>query len=209
MPNLNLKFFEREAPIVARDLLGKIIVHRTPSTILAARIVETEAYLGEADPASHAFRGPTKRNQAMFTHGGACYVYLSYGVHFCVNVVTGIVGQGEAVLLRAALPITTEQIYKNRNISPEKTPPFRLIDGPGKLTTGLAITLADNGKTFVSETLYIFDDGEKIKPKNVSTTPRIGITKAVDLPLRFMLKREEWPVYYNEKCLNGTFLEKL
>src|SRR5688500_526910 len=104
MARLPRSFFLRPTVTVARDLLGKTLVHRTQEGLAAGRIVEVEAYLGEDDPASHAFRGPRGRAEMMFRAGGVAYVYFSYGVHWCANVVTGEAGTGGAVLIRALEP---------------------------------------------------------------------------------------------------------
>ncbi|MCB0360779.1 MAG: DNA-3-methyladenine glycosylase, partial [Bdellovibrionales bacterium] len=106
---LPTEFFLQKTEVVARKLLGKVLLRVLGESVLAARIVEVEAYLGSDDPASHAYRGPSKRNQSMFLAGGTCYVYLSYGVHYCMNVATGKPGVGEAVLLRALEPLEGEK----------------------------------------------------------------------------------------------------
>ncbi|MHB1209385.1 MAG: DNA-3-methyladenine glycosylase [Acidimicrobiales bacterium] len=132
------QFFERHPDAVARDLIGSLIVVRAESGTVRARVVETEAYGGEDDSASHAFRGPTPRSAIMFGPAGYLYVYLSYGMHWCMNVVTGTEGTASAVLLRAAqlLPALDGALLDERE---------GLLRGPGLLTRGLGITGEDNG----------------------------------------------------------------
>ncbi|MDE3057558.1 MAG: DNA-3-methyladenine glycosylase, partial [Bacteroidota bacterium] len=115
MNKLPRSFYTRPALTVARELLGKILVRKIGSVMLTGKIVEAEAYLGESDPASHAFRGKTERNSVMFRDGGYLYVYFTYGMHFCSNVVTGKEGIARAVLLRAVEPVEgIEAMKKNR-----------------------------------------------------------------------------------------------
>ena len=167
---------------VARDLLNASIV-ADPGTAdeVRARIVEVEAYLGEDDPASHAYRGPTPRSSIMFGPPGHLYVYLSYGVHYCANLVCGEVGSAAAVLLRAAALESGEPVVRARRAT---TPARdRLLSGPGNLCRGLAITAVDNDLDVC--------DGGRIRLElpggavPVSLGPRVGITRAADLPLRF------------------------
>ena len=138
MQQLERQFFEREPDVVARELIGAIVIVRDGSTEIRARILETEAYGGEDDPASHAFRGPTPRSAIMFGPAGHLYVYLSYGVHWCMNVVTGSEGTASAVLLRAAEVMAS---FECDIPSGDEV----LLRGPGLLTRGLGITGADNG----------------------------------------------------------------
>ncbi len=189
-------FYEDETLVVARRLLGKVlVVHAASATrsikdTIAVEIVEVEAYLGGADPASHAYRGVTKRNAVMFEGGGSCYVYLSYGLNYCMNVSTRGPGIGEAVLFRAARPIFgIDSIRKRRALI--KTD-FGLLNGPGKLTKGLGIDLTYNGFTFDRPDFKIVDLGTRVPAKLISESPRIGISKAAEKPWRFFLKDSPW-----------------
>jgi DNA-3-methyladenine glycosylase len=149
-----------------------------------ARIVETEAYLGRDDPASHAYRGRRHPgNEALYGPRGSWYVYRSYGLHWCANLVTGVRGRGSAVLLRG-LCITdgVETATKRRGA----VPPVRLADGPGKLCQALAIDRSLDGRSMRSSPVRV-GPGELREREVVEVTPRIGITKAADWPLRFVV----------------------
>ncbi len=142
-------------------------------------IIEVEAYAGDQDPASHTYRGPTPRNTAMFGPAGTLYVYRSYGLHWCMNVVTGPVGVGHAVLVRAGIPTVGRETMELRRGRPD-----HLADGPGKLTQALGVTAAHNGSTLGEGEISLLPGGGEDIP--FEATPRIGITKAVDRPWRFV-----------------------
>lgn len=162
-PNrLPAEFFARDATEVAPELLHKILRVDGPLGPVDARITEVEAYTQD-DPASHSFRGPTARNAVMFGPPGRLYVYLIYGMHHCVNLVTGAEGDGQAVLVRA---VVIDGV------------PRRRTDGPGKLTKVLGIDRRRDG-----DEALVIDDGVTVPSAEV--TPRIGITKAVDWPRRW------------------------
>ena len=150
-------------------------------TQVSGRIVETEAYT-RSDPASHSFNGPTARNAVMFGPPGRLYVYLSYGIHCCANVVTGGDGDGQAVLLRAVMPLEGLDVIRSRRRGRSDR---ELANGPGKLCEALGITLADDGTslTDASSMIRIVDDGTP--PPEPIVGPRIGITRGVDTPWRF------------------------
>jgi DNA-3-methyladenine glycosylase len=167
--------------IVARDLLGRILFYRTPEGLLAGRIVETEAYTGEADPASHAFRGRTARNAVMFGAAGHAYVYFSYGVHYCLNVTADVRGVAGAVLLRALEPLAGMEVMRLRG---DHGPEARLLSGPGKIGRGFGLSLKDNGRDFTRGPLGVAA-GTPVPDGRVAITRRIGISRAVDLPFRF------------------------
>lgn len=181
-------FFDAPPERVARALLGKILLHRTGSDPLAGRVVETEAYLGEQDPAAHAASGRTARNQVLFGPAGHAYVYSIYGLHYCLNV--SCLGEGipGCVLLRALEPLAGfPQMRSNRNLDPAAALD-KLTSGPGKLCQAMGITrAADNGRNLTSAAspLAFYDDG--FQCGEISVTPRIGIRKAEDLPLRYFL----------------------
>jgi DNA-3-methyladenine glycosylase len=169
---LSRAFFRRPAEVVARALVGKILVRRIGEKIFRARVVETEAYLGPQDLASHAAKGRTKRTEVLFGPAGRAYVYLIYGLHEMLNVVAGQTGEGQAVLIRAAEALDGWKAD---------------LSGPGRLTRELKITRAMHGLDITVGDLYFANDAEH-KPK-VVTTKRIGIDYAggwKDAPLRFL-----------------------
>jgi len=164
-----------DAPEVAPNLLNKLLVHGP----CVGRIVEVEAYR-EDDPASHTFRGRTQRNEIMFGPAGHLYVYFTYGMHFCANVVTGADGAGAAVLLRAVDPVAgLELMSERRGGRPQ------LADGPAKLCQAFGIAGDLNGVDLLTgDGVGLFDDGVP-PPSDPRVGPRIGITKAVDVPWRW------------------------
>ena len=168
---------------VAEELLGKVLVHRTPAGDAAGMIVETEAYIGEDDPACHAAPGPTRRNAPLYGPPGHAYVYLNYGIHYLVNAVTEAEGHPAAVLIRALAPVDGVTLMRKR-----RAPAGRHVDdadlcrGPGNLTRALGITLTDNLLDLVSSRLAIEDHGHV--PGAVTWGPRVGITVGVDRPWR-------------------------
>ena len=168
---------------MARDLLGCTLFYRTPEGLLAGRIVETEAYRGEADPASHAFRGRTARNAVMFGAAGHAYVYFSYGVHYCLNVTADAPGVAGAVLLRALEPLAGMEIMRRRGDHGQEV---RLLSGPGKIGRGFGLDLKDNGRDFTRGALGLAA-GMPVPNREVAVTRRIGISRAVELPYRFLV----------------------
>ena len=180
-PRLPRSFFAREPVVLARDLLGRVLFYRTPQGLLAGRIVETEAYTGEADPASHAFRGRTPRNAVMFGPAGHAYVYFTYGMHHCLNVTAGPSGTAGAVLLRALEPLAGAEIMRARG---DRGPEVRLLSGPGKIGRAFGLMLADNGRDFTRGPLGL-SAGSPVPDREVAASARIGISRAVDLPYRF------------------------
>jgi DNA-3-methyladenine glycosylase len=180
-PRLPRGFFARDPVVLARDLLGRVLFYKTPEGLLAGRIVETEAYTGEADPASHAFRGRTTRNAVMFGPAGHAYVYFTYGMHYCLNVTAEAAGTAGAVLLRALEPLAGVEIMRARG---DHGPESRVLSGPGKIGRALGLTLADNGRDFTRGPLGLAA-GWPVPNREVATSPRIGISRAVDLPYRF------------------------
>jgi DNA-3-methyladenine glycosylase len=185
-------FFNRDPRLVGRELLGKVLLRREGHATLAGRIVELEAYLGADDDAAHAASGKTSRNEVLFGPPGHAYVYFIYGNHYCLNVSCLPIGDAGSLLIRALEPIDgIEKMALNRDLEPDK---LRLIaSGPGRLAEALAITrMRDNGKDLVSpeSDLQILSDG--FKPEAIRETARIGITKSVDLPLRFSVAGSEY-----------------
>jgi DNA-3-methyladenine glycosylase len=185
--SLPIEFYARNTEQVARELLGKILVHASPDGIIAATIVETEAYV-YGDAASHAYAGPTKRNKVMFGPVGFLYVYLSYGIHDMVNIVTGAKHTGEAVLLRAAMPVAGLDTIRHNRSQPT-APAHKLASGPGRLAQAFSISRhLHNGASLTNHQSSLWvSDGEKGADFEIVTTTRIGITKAADKPLRFYI----------------------
>ncbi len=178
-------FYLRPTLTVAKDLLGKLLVRKLGKKTLAGRIVEVEAYLGEIDPASHAYRGKTKRNEVMFLEGGHLYVYFTYGMHFCSNVVTERRGKGRAILLRALEPLRgMSTMVKNRGGVEDDT---KLTSGPARLCQALAIGRKENGIDLTGSEIYI-GRGAKIASSRIGRTRRIGIRKGAEKPWRFHVK---------------------
>ncbi len=177
---------------VARDLLGKILVRTTRGGSVAVRITEVEAYLGIADPACHTFGGRrTARVETMWGEAGLAYVYLVYGLHHCLNVVTVGPGEPEAVLIRGGVPLSGHELVRARRRV--KGPPERWLNGPGKLCQGLGITVADNGTDLCAADggLWIGEDGVEVPENRVLRGPRVGVAyagEAAEWPLRFQAK---------------------
>ncbi len=179
--------------MVARELLGKLLIRRDGRRLLAGRIVEDEAYLGKDDPAAHAFAGKTARNFVLFGPPGFAYVYFIYGNHYCLNVSCMPEGQGEGVLFRAMEPvygIETMALARDFELpaSPRPSQLRMISSGPGRMAEAMGITRErDNNHDFTSRKsgLWLADDG--FRPERIAATPRIGITKAVDHPLRFLI----------------------
>lgn len=184
-------FFARDPRRVARDLLGKVLVRQTGKARLTARIVEVEAYLGEKDPAAHAFAGQTLRNAVLFGPPGHAYIYFIYGNHYCLNVSCESEGKAGSVLFRALEPLSgIEEMARARGITINRPSDLRkLTTGPGRLSEAFGITRArDNGCDLTDESngLFLADDGFRVG--RIRTTRRIGITKAADKPLRYILE---------------------
>jgi DNA-3-methyladenine glycosylase len=181
---LPTSFYDREADLVARDLLGAILEHRTPQGTATGRIVEVEAYMGPHDPACHAAAGLTKRTRPLFGPPGSSYVYFIYGNHWCVNAVTREEGYGAAVLIRALEPIDGLALMRRRRrmVRDDRD----LANGPGKLCSALGIDAAQNGRSLQREPLRILA-GSPVDDADVRVSPRVGITKAADDKLRFFV----------------------
>ena len=191
---LSKSFYRRDVIKVAHDLLGKILVKVNGKEILSGKIVEVEAYHGDIDQAAHSYRGITKRNEIMFESGGYLYVYFTYGNHFCCNVVTGLKGQGTAVLIRAVEPVSgINSMIKNRFGRKLKNnlEIFNLTNGPGKTCKAFSIDKCHSGIDLTGDEIFIIK-GEKISKKNIGVSKRIGITKSVDLPWRFFIKNNPY-----------------
>lgn len=176
MSALSQVFFQKDAVELAQDLLGCILVHEANEGVTSGTIVETEAYSQE-DAASHSYKGETERTKAMFGPAGHAYIYFTYGMHYCFNVVSGEVGHGQGVLIRALEPVSGVDLMQRR-----RGRETDLCNGPAKLVQAMGITKADYGKSLFDSNLYI--KPRQAKPA-ISQGPRIGITQAVDVPWRF------------------------
>jgi DNA-3-methyladenine glycosylase len=180
VPPLSRDFYDRPTLDVARELLGKVLVHQIGRFVTAGRIVEVEAYIGESDPACHAAVGLTRRNEPLYGHPGFAYVYLNYGLHTLMNVVTEPQGAPAAVLIRALEPVEGIEIMRRRRsrtnkgtVAVRSIPDEGLCRGPGNLTRAMSITLRDNRRNLCGDRLYVEDRGGA-EPEIV-WTPRIGI----------------------------------
>jgi DNA-3-methyladenine glycosylase len=187
---LTRAFYQRNTLEVAPDLLGKLLIARSPQGLTAGRIVETEAYQGD-DPASHSAKGETPRASIMFGQPGIAYVYFIYGMYEMLNFVTEPVGQAGAVLIRAIEPVFGEVLMRRRRSvgRVHGAKPLRGVEltaGPGKLCRALGIRMADNGQRLDGPRLVVTEDPGFAPPKIV-TTPRVGITAATEKPWRYLL----------------------
>ncbi len=188
---LSPEFYLRDTVIVARELLGKYLVHETERGRLVCRITETEAYCGPADKACHSYqkRSPDGRTNIMYKAGGYSYVYLIYGMYHCFNVVTCPEGQPEAVLIRSAKPVEGIELMEQLRRSKKGAVPKvkDLLTGPGKLCTAMAISREQYGDCLWGEKLYLAE-GENVLPESIKTGPRINVDYAGEdalLPYRF------------------------
>jgi len=193
---LKSDFFNRDPRPVARALLGKLLIRKTPRGILAGRIVETEAYLGQGDAAAHSAAGKTARNAVLFGPPGRAYVYFIYGNHYCLNVSCLPDGIPGGVLFRALEPVTgVAQMAMARDIEVENATTLakisflkKISSGPGRLSEALGVTrVRDNGKNLASprSDLVIVDDGYRVR--RVIVTSRIGIVKSAERALRYFI----------------------
>jgi len=189
-------FYDRPTLDVARDLLGLVLVHNRRGLVTSGVIVEVEAYIGESDPACHAAPGPTRRNEPLYGVPGHAYVYLNYGIHCLVNVVTESHGSPAAVLIRALDPLDGVAVMRRRRARATKgrrrmrdsasLPSHDLCRGPGNLTMAMDITLAENRLDLIGERLYIDDRG--LRTGEIEWGPRIGIRVGTDSPWRAWVK---------------------
>ena len=181
LPALRREFYDREPALVARELLGKVLIRRSSAGLCAGRIVETEAYLSADDPACHSHRGKTARNASMFGHPGHAYVYMIHA-RWCFNAVTEAEHCGSAVLIRALEPLAGIELMQLRRGTDVL---LNLCRGPARLCQALDITRAQDGWDLtLGKTLWIGDDQFQAS-ETIVATPRIGISKAAELHLRF------------------------
>ncbi len=183
LKRLELDFYLQPTLKVAKELLGKIIVRKLKGQILAGKIVETEAYIGEDDPASHAFGGITQRNKIMYLLGGHIYVYFTYGMHYCFNVVTENEGFPSAVLIRAVKPIEGIELMKKFRRNDEIK---NLTNGPAKFCQAFAIDKSLNGKSLLGDEIFIVESIDNVKFK-IGRSPRVGVKSGLDKKWRFFI----------------------
>jgi len=182
---LQRSFYERDTVTVARELLGKILVRRIGATTLEGVIVEVEAYRGYDDPASHAYRGQTRRNLVMFGDPGHAYVYFTYGVHYCLNVTTEPAGQPGAVLIRALEPVKgTKRMIKERGTKEIG----ELTNGPARLTQAFVVTKALNGHDLTIGRKLFIRESNIPEPVEIESSARVGIRAGLERPWRFFIK---------------------
>ena len=184
-PPLPQDFYDRETALVARELLGARIECTTPEGTTVGRIVETEAYIGEDDPACHAAAGHTSRTAPLYGHPGTSYVYFIYGRYWCFNAVTRAEGLPSAVLVRAVEPVGGVELMRARR--PLARSLVDLTSGPGKLCLAMGIDGGHN-RLALDRRPLVLREGEPVADHDVLVTPRIGITKAADWPLRWIVK---------------------
>ncbi len=205
---LEREFYLRNTIKVAKDLLGKYLIRKLGRKHLVGKIVEVEAYLHN-DPASHSYRGKTKRNEVMFRQGGHLYVYFTYGMHFCCNVVTEDEGKGCAVLIRAVEPMENIELMKtHRKIGTTKNI-FNLTNGPAKLCQAFGLSRNENGTDLCGEQIWIGEInisknlnlsahtrsesmGQAGQKSKISSSSRIGITNGYEHQWRFYFKENRW-----------------
>lgn len=184
------KFFRRNTLDVAKDLLGKILIRKIDDkTYLSGKIVEVEAYMGDHDPACHAFQKVTGRSSTLYEDAGTIYVYFIYGNYYCFNVVTEEKGIGSAVLIRAVEPIDNIEIM--RNLRPKIKSIHDLTNGPSKFCLAFDIDRRFNGKKLSEDGIFISNPVKEDKFKIV-TSKRIGIVKGADFPYRFFIKNNPY-----------------
>lgn len=179
---ISRSFYAHPAAEVARDLLGKVVAREVGGEVVRGRVVETEAYCGETDPGSHAYRGLTQRTAVMFGPPGYLYVYFTYGMHYCMNVVTDSPDTAGAVLIRALEPIDGIDIMVRRRGKKNRV---NLCNGPAKLCQALAISRAQNGADLEGCEIWTEWSGPPTEPIAVSS--RVGLSAGRDLPMRFFL----------------------
>lgn len=185
---ISRSFFLDPPDLVARALLGKLLIRELDGQELVCRITETEAYFGSGDPAAHSFLGQTARTEVLFGAPGRAYVYLIYGMHFCLNISCEPEGQAGCVLLRAGEPLMGLSAMAQLRRLPPNGKPTLLTAGPGRLCQALGITRSEHNGLDVtnrSSTLRVEDDGSP--PPPVAVTARVGIRKAADRPARFYI----------------------
>jgi len=185
-------FYQHGVLVLARAVLGRRLVHDTPQGRAAGIVVEVEAYRGADDPASHAYRGPTARNATMFGPAGHAYVYFTYGMHYCLNLVAGPPGRALAVLIRALEPVEgLDLMRRRRGVEAAE----RLARGPGCVTQALGIGRGEDGLDLTRGPLWLADDPPRRGGHRIASGPRIGIRVATERPWRWWLE--------GNRCVSG------
>ena len=194
MKKLPLSFYLRDDVVqITKELLGKVLVTDWEGEKTSGRIVETEAYAGEIDRASHAYRGQTKRTSVMYGAGGVAYVYLCYGIHQMFNIVVSKNDTPHAILIRAVAPLEGIDIMLQR--TGKKVLDETLTRGPGNVGKALGFHTSQCGLSLLSDELYIADDGYKLSEEQIGISPRIGVAYAGEdalLPYRFYVKGDKY-----------------
>ncbi|MDF1544631.1 MAG: DNA-3-methyladenine glycosylase [bacterium] len=183
---LGRSFYDRPTLEIAPEILGKVLVYNSKRGRLSARVTEVEAYIGETDPACHAFGGPTRRSQPLFGFPGTAYVYLIYGVYFCFNFVTEREGKAAALLLRGAEAMEGVEIMHENSPGRKEN---RLLNGPGKFCRSFGIDLTHNGLDLTGNDIYLEDHSFAVT--EIGTSTRIGISKGKELMWRFFDVRSD------------------
>ncbi len=191
MKKLKEGFYQRSDTLtIARELLGKVLVTSWTDGITTGRIVETEAYMGAIDKASHAYGNRnTKRTGVMYQPGGVAYVYLCYGIHHLFNIVTGVDATPHVVLIRAIEPLEGKELMQKRTNSKQNEK--RIAAGPGKLTKAMGLTTAHSGFSLLGDEIFLLDDGMRLSEKEIIADQRIGVDYAGEdalLPYRFTIR---------------------
>jgi DNA-3-methyladenine glycosylase len=195
LKKLDYSFYTRSDPIqIAKELLGKILITRFNDVITSGRIVETEAYAGVTDRASHAFGGRrTKRTETMYHKGGTAYVFLCYGMHHLFNIVTNEREIPHAILIRSVEPLQGIETMLKR--TGKKKLNYTLTRGPGNVSKALGLTTQHSAKSLLSNQIFLADDGYRVANSQIQITPRIGVGYAGEdamLPYRFMIKDNKY-----------------
>jgi DNA-3-methyladenine glycosylase len=199
LPKIDSSFYLQDTITVARSLIGCVLWRRIGRVVLGARLVEAEAYLGANDPASHARRGlRSARNASMYLEGGHAYVYFTYGMHWCLNVVTQEADTAEAVLLRAAEPV--KGIEQMRERRPKAKRDYDLMNGPGKICMAMEIDGKLDGERLDGERLFITGHDIAVRDEDIAVSARIGVEGAGEpaalWPLRFFLRGNRYVSAY-------------
>jgi DNA-3-methyladenine glycosylase len=189
---LTREFFDRPGPEVAPDLLGLVLEHETADGLVAVMLSEVEAYAGSIDPASHSFRGKTGRNAVMFGPPGHAYVYFTYGMHFCANVVCSPPGVATGILLRAGRVVVGEELARSRRGFDSVRSPRDLARGPARLCQAMAVNRSQDGEDLLDPASKLrlraaVGDERAAEPGAIEAGPRVGVSQAADIPWRFWL----------------------
>ena len=186
-------FYERAPDVVARELLGKLLIREWNGERLAGRIVEVEAYFGTDDPAAHAYIGRTTRNAVLFGPPGVAYVYFIYGMYYCLNVSCEPDGHAGCILIRALEPVEGLAVMARPRKLPSHPKPQLLTSGPGRLCQALDITrAAHNGLDVTDGSSCLRIENDHYHPEAILVTPRIGIRHAAELPARFLIDKNKF-----------------